>query len=145
VINVELIEDEFIEQVKKNIPDFKTVDVLEPEVLESELKKLMAVMPCCFVIALDEGPIEEERSQAGYSTLVEQRFMMLVGAASLRNRKEQQRGCYSLTRELKSLFEGNTFTIDGETTKPIVWYGRQYEFSFEGKAFYSVTFGIHSI
>ncbi|TAK63656.1 MAG: hypothetical protein EPO24_04095 [Bacteroidetes bacterium] len=140
--NVEDIEDEFIANVKQYIPEFNTVDVREPLILESEVVALLGRTPFCYIHSLDLVPVEEARMQNGLVTLADQDFMFMVGARSLRSKKEGQRGAYDLLRKLRTTFESNTFTIGGQTTGIIVYKGYQYEFTHQGLVVYSTVFGI---
>ena len=143
-IYVEKIEDEFIEQLKK-LKVFQTVDVREPIVNETEITKLLAGTPFCFIHTLDMTPVPEARVQDGSATLVDLRFLMLIGSRSLRTKKEGQRGAYSLLRQVRETFEGNNFTIEGKNTGTIIWEGNQFEFVHGGLIVYSTVFGITRI
>jgi hypothetical protein len=142
MIDAEKIEDEFINQIHKAAPDMKTVEPFEPDFNEEELGKILVRAPFTLISALDEVPIEEERAQNGQSVLVDQSFRLLIGTQNLRARKEGQRGCYEYLRLFKNLFEGNSFTIDDETTGALVWFGNFYEFRKGGLVVYSQLWGI---
>jgi phage gp37-like protein len=143
IINVEDVEDEMIAAIKAGIPDFLTVETHEPVIDEKELSTIIARLPCCFILMQAEVPIEESRLQNGQAVLVDTKFTLLIGTHSLRNKKEGQRGCYSLLRATRELFEGNTFTINGETTQPMVWFGNKFEFHFQAKTFYTISLGLN--
>jgi hypothetical protein len=135
------IEDELIEDIKVSVTGIKTVDTLEQEFNEETLKGLFLKAPLVLIRWVELKPNESERGADGGSGIKHEQYLLVIGAQSLRSRKERQRGCYSIIDILRERYDGgHVLTVEGaEITLQLE--AIRYLFTANGVTYYGMWLG----
>lgn len=114
MIDVDKIEDALVAGINGAGLNLKTVSAYEADFDQAQPSQLLLMNP--FVLVHYEGlEVDDEQRLHDYSVGRNgQEFTFTVGSQSLKDRRDGQKGCYTIIRGLRGLFDGKTLTADGK-------------------------------
>ncbi|MFN0156892.1 MAG: hypothetical protein ACKVRP_02335 [Bacteroidota bacterium] len=111
---ISIVEDILIEALKEALPGVM-IETRATQLTEEELKKLIGRAP--FVLIEYGSGARRVRSEEGKSRTKVMTFNLYCGAKSLRDKKDSQRGNYSLLATVQGKLDGSTFNDTEDTTR----------------------------
>ena len=139
MIDVDVIEDALIADIKANISGLKTVETHETDFDNKTAQQLILLNPFILIKYGGLVPVEGERLANQGSGMKLPRFVFSIGAQSLRTRKDAQRGCYSILKELGARYDGGTLvTAQGDVDLALT--REQFLFSDGGLVVYGAEY-----
>lgn len=137
MLELEDIEDALITDLKAYITGIKTVETYEREFDEQTLVVIIPRAPFALIRYVATEPVEGERGAKGESGMKTRSFQLAIGAASLRSKKEAQRGCYEFLDAIRARYDGRTLAVSGDEIT-FGYGGDGLLFSVPGLTVYSI-------
>lgn len=131
------IEDALLSDIRANITGIKTAETHEAEFDESTLTNLIPRAPFILVRYGGTDPDEGERHADGSSGVSGREFHLTVAAASLRTKKEAQRGCYDLLDALRERYDGLNLVV-GSSSVTLAYDGDMHRVTTVGLVIYTL-------
>jgi hypothetical protein len=111
MLALEDIEDALITDAKANITGLQTCVTHEKDIDEQTLQALLPKAPFSLIRYGGTEPIEDQRMADGGAGMKKREFYLAIGAASLRSKKEGQRGAYDLLDDFRDRYDGLTLPV----------------------------------
>jgi len=114
MVDVDKIEDAIVTAVSGAGLGLKKVAPYEADYDQQQISQLLVLAP--FVLVNYDGleVDEDQRFQDMSVGVNSQDFTLYVGSQSLKDRQDAQRGCYTILRGLRTLFDGKVITADAK-------------------------------
>jgi len=111
-VDIGLIEDAWINKIETDLKTslgLKMVSPFEGSFDEQTLSQYIVKAPFIFLQCIDDHEILKAN---GYKTeKATQIFSLIVGCQNLRDRRDGQKGCYSILSALKNTYDGVTLMV----------------------------------
>ncbi|MEW6060360.1 MAG: phage protein Gp37 [Bacteroidota bacterium] len=143
-VKVDKIEDAWIASINtelKTALGLKTVGTFEGSFDEESLQNSIIRAPYVLVQCVDDFSVEKSNQRTLKS---QQIFSLVVGAESLRNRREQQKGCYTILDALREKYDGMILQISNEEFVELRWQRSVFVLSVPGLLVYQQIYHIQN-
>ncbi len=111
-VDIALIEDAWINDILSTLKTslgLKMVSPFEGSFDEQTLSQYIVKSPFIFLQCIDDH--QTLKANAYKTEKAEQVFSLVVGCQNLRDRRDGQKGCYSILSALKSTYDGTTLSV----------------------------------
>lgn len=135
-----------LEALKAALPDVYAIETRVGSLSEEELKNSIGRAP--FVQVEYNSGARRMASEEGTARQRVLTFNLYVGAKSLRNKKDAQRGSYGILEAVREKLDGSTFTDTDDQTRragPFRWENEQIFADLPGGTVYIAVYSLIEI
>lgn len=120
MIDIDKIEDGWLADINTNLKTalgLKTVATYESEFDLKTLQQMILLTPFA-LIHYGGLPTPLDRAVNRQVIKAQEVFLVYLGAQTLRDRKDVQRGCYTMIKAFRNRYDGNSVAISGGGNSP---------------------------